>query len=315
MTPTATSTISDYAAAVRAELGDLSADQAHAVLDGLDEHLSEIAAESGDNLVANLGSPASYAAELRASAGLEGGPVSRPRVETPLTAAVATPTRRTTLLAEYQATFARAMLAATLGLLAVVTIRATRPLNGFQILVAAAIVAAGWRALRALGRRAQLPEAVAARVPVTLAATALVAAVSLGGNLAGGRTVYIGSPSPTFVATTFGGFGPSEARRTVPNLIGASYEDARDMLRALGFEPILTGPGGAVVTALDPKPGSLAPHGSPIIISMRTNPDTPSTSFATIPVITAGPTSTTAPTTATTTTTTPATTTPPVPTT
>ena len=68
MTITTTAEVAAYTAAVRAALADLSGDQ-QAVLDGLDEHIEEVAAEGG-NLVEVLGPPERYAAELRASAGL-----------------------------------------------------------------------------------------------------------------------------------------------------------------------------------------------------------------------------------------------------
>ena len=70
MTFLATNGIQSYASAVRAAMGDLPPEQAHEVLDGLDEHLAEIVADGTVDLEAVLGSPESYAAELRLSAGL-----------------------------------------------------------------------------------------------------------------------------------------------------------------------------------------------------------------------------------------------------
>ncbi|HEX6547478.1 MAG TPA: hypothetical protein VF134_01900 [Candidatus Dormibacteraeota bacterium] len=67
--------VATYAAAVRAQLSDLPPGQADVLLEDLEDHLAEVAAESGAPLAARLGSPAAYAAELRAAYGLaqEGG--------------------------------------------------------------------------------------------------------------------------------------------------------------------------------------------------------------------------------------------------
>lgn len=59
----------DYAAAVRAALADLPARDRDALLEDLDEHLAEVAAEPGMSLEERLGSPEAYAAELRAAYG------------------------------------------------------------------------------------------------------------------------------------------------------------------------------------------------------------------------------------------------------
>ncbi|MEU7912549.1 DUF1700 domain-containing protein [Microbispora bryophytorum] len=59
----------DYAAAVREALADLPAHDRDALLEDLDEHLAEVAAEPGMSLEERLGSPEAYAAELRAAYG------------------------------------------------------------------------------------------------------------------------------------------------------------------------------------------------------------------------------------------------------
>ncbi|MBB2747780.1 UNVERIFIED_ORG: hypothetical protein FHR35_007661 [Microbispora rosea subsp. rosea] len=58
-----------YAAAVREALADLPARDRDALLEDLDEHLAEVAAEPGMSLEERLGSPEAYAAELRAAYG------------------------------------------------------------------------------------------------------------------------------------------------------------------------------------------------------------------------------------------------------
>ena len=59
-----------YLDAVKAELGDLPEDDRDELLEDLEEHLLEVAAEDDGTLEQRLGPPAVYAEELRASAGL-----------------------------------------------------------------------------------------------------------------------------------------------------------------------------------------------------------------------------------------------------
>jgi hypothetical protein len=58
-----------YLDALEAQLEDLPPDERQEVLDDLQAHLAEVAAESDEPLDRRLGSPDAYAAELRASAG------------------------------------------------------------------------------------------------------------------------------------------------------------------------------------------------------------------------------------------------------
>jgi len=59
-----------YARQVRAALADVPEDRLAELLDDLEEHLVEVAAEGGEPLAVRLGPPAEYAAELRRAAGL-----------------------------------------------------------------------------------------------------------------------------------------------------------------------------------------------------------------------------------------------------
>ena len=59
-----------YARQVRAALADVPTAQLVELLDDLEEHLVEVAAEGGEPLTVRLGPPAEYAAELRRAAGL-----------------------------------------------------------------------------------------------------------------------------------------------------------------------------------------------------------------------------------------------------
>jgi uncharacterized membrane protein len=70
--------VARYATAVRAAFADLPAPERELLLEDLEDHLAEVAAEGEGPLAARLGAPEAYAAELRASAGLPaagaGGP-------------------------------------------------------------------------------------------------------------------------------------------------------------------------------------------------------------------------------------------------
>jgi hypothetical protein len=70
--------VARYATAVRAAFADLPAPDRELLLEDLEDHLAEVAAEGEGPLAARLGAPEAYAAELRASAGLPapgaGGP-------------------------------------------------------------------------------------------------------------------------------------------------------------------------------------------------------------------------------------------------
>src|SRR5207302_519663 len=61
------SDVAAYAAAVRAALADLPPAEAQALLEDLDDHLAEVAAESTEPLAQRLGPPQAYAAELRSA--------------------------------------------------------------------------------------------------------------------------------------------------------------------------------------------------------------------------------------------------------
>lgn len=66
--------IARYLDGVRSALADLPAEVVEELLEDLPAHLAEVAADSADTLTDRLGSPASYAEELRTSAGIEPPP-------------------------------------------------------------------------------------------------------------------------------------------------------------------------------------------------------------------------------------------------
>ena len=62
--------VAAYVREVRAELADLPAEDVDDLTGGMEADLSELATESGGDLIGRLGTPGLYAAELRAAAGL-----------------------------------------------------------------------------------------------------------------------------------------------------------------------------------------------------------------------------------------------------
>jgi hypothetical protein len=62
--------VAAYVREVRVELADLPAEDVDDLTGGMEADLTELAAESGGDLIGRLGSPSRYAAELRAAAGL-----------------------------------------------------------------------------------------------------------------------------------------------------------------------------------------------------------------------------------------------------
>jgi PASTA domain len=274
MTETATlnPTISEYADAVRAALCDLPPHQVQAVLEGLDDHLSEIAADGNEELEAALGTPEAYAAELRASAGfgvksadfMGAGPLpTSPATEIPMT--------KQPFLGKHRQSIARAVTVALLSLLAIVVIRISFPLNGIQIVVACFVAAlSGW-VLRRIARRADFPPVIATRLPLVVAAVALVVAVLIGGSLAGRRVVYRPSPIGMMPPTTINDRqGRPDIGRQVPNLTGQTYENVVPMLEALGLRGVRAdagGNGGIYVVGMDPAPGTLLPFDSTVMLT------------------------------------------------
>jgi hypothetical protein len=65
--------VETYLSGVRGALADLPPGTREELLEDLAEHLAEVAAEGEGSLVARLGEPAAYAAELRAAAGITRG--------------------------------------------------------------------------------------------------------------------------------------------------------------------------------------------------------------------------------------------------
>jgi len=71
--------VTAYAADVRAALADMPEEERIALLEDLDDHLAEIAADAEETLAERLGPPAQYAAELRAAYGAAHPPAQKGR--------------------------------------------------------------------------------------------------------------------------------------------------------------------------------------------------------------------------------------------
>jgi hypothetical protein len=288
MTFLATNGVQSYASAVREALGDLPPEQAHAVLDGLDDHLAEIVAEGTVDLEPVLGSPESYAAELRASAGLPAStrrtswaaPSAELRSDAPTAEVASEPgeslepggvgrlaaafgrkfsTRRMTL--------SRAFLVAVYGLLLVYLIRSARPVNVIQVVFGTLLIAGIWRLLRAASSRAEIPAHWVAHAPRVLGGTAVVLALILGSRIGSSGTQYVYvNNSPT--STAFARFPPREGGQiAVPNMIGTTLAETRDTLSRFNLIAVVEGgetdlSQRLLTVRMDPAPGALLDPGS-----------------------------------------------------
>jgi hypothetical protein len=90
--------VAAYVREVRVELADLPAEDVDDLTGGMEADLTELAAESGGDLVGRLGSPSEYASELRAAAGLPERAAGSGRRSRPLTQALASSRASFTML-------------------------------------------------------------------------------------------------------------------------------------------------------------------------------------------------------------------------
>jgi hypothetical protein len=290
MTFLATNGVHSYARAVRDAMGDLPPQQANAVLDGLDEHLAEIVAEGTVDLQAVLGSPESYAAELRLSAGLPAAtgrtswaaPPAALRSDAPTSdvanEAVEPPARARSngrlaaaigrKLSTRRVVLSRVFLGLVFGLLLVSLIRASHPLNIFHVIFGTLLIAGAWRLLRAASNRAALPVGWMTYAPRVLGGTAVVLALVLGSRMGSRGTRYIymnNAPNSTPFATV--PTGRSEGEMSVPDMVGASLADTRITLSRLNLNAVVVGgetdPDAQLLTTrMDPAPGTSVERGS-----------------------------------------------------
>jgi hypothetical protein len=317
MNTLATSSVAAYSQAVREALHDLTPAQARTMLDGLDEHLAEVAEDGATDLEAVLGPPAAYAAELRAAAGRDATvpPKARPAWDPPaspspaddgavgLSANVASagPSFVPTAGKDLVQTAAGVFLVFVFGLLAIITIRQSRPLNGLKIIFAILVAGGMFKLLQAAARKADLPEPFTTWLPRAIVVASVMTAVLIAGSMAqpdGGFNGY--DPAydgrPTTVFATIPNSDPSEIVSAVPNVVGMISAEAIPLLQRLRFNVTAKKEYGDVVPAdevrvthMEPAAGTVVDRGSSVLITLSRVPASPPTQAPT-PTIAATPT-------------------------
>ena len=311
MTFLASNGVQSYAQAVRDALSDLPRDQANDVLDGLDEHLAEIVAEGTIDLEGTLGSPESYAAELRASAGLPAATARTPwaappaasRSSEPLVIAPSDRQERNRWFGDVAGRFAgnRALLAQVviylaLAALLAVLVRSSYPVNFIDVIFGTLVVSVAWWMLRFAGSQAAFPPAMRSHLPKVLAAAALMLAFLLGGHTAtkGMQTRFNNSFEVPGVgtynrpdgppSTTFATIPPLTVEQAVvPRVLGQSVGEAVDLLSRIGLVAVVEGSGTSALQTVgfvSPSQGTLVQTGS-IVRLAPLSLETPVTSIVT----------------------------------
>ena len=235
-----------YATAVRFALADVEPRDLRALLDGLDDHLAEVAADGDVSLIDVLGPADVYAAELRASAGLTTRvmPFAPPSVATPLPVVGSTPAPPTAQPAEVWAPItrtratefvARTWLVAVATAVVVAVAMARSDIGADRVMLGSAIVGLLCIVSVLAVRHARLSSSTMTRVAVAMRAVTIVGAVWAGGQLGTGsaRDVVSGSgvdgyPEPAttlvlgdpFVTITV------QASPVVPNVVGLPVDQA-----------------------------------------------------------------------------------------
>jgi hypothetical protein len=285
MTATTTPQVQAYAAAVRAALADVPVSEAAGLLDGLEPHLEEVAAEGGASLVDALGPPDRYAAELRTSAGLHASaaptstpgpthaapgppapplPPRRDLTADPLAPPSTDPSTRAGLRAGLRSHRvvlhvgpparrwwgAVVLAAVVVGVVAVVL--QSEPFSLSEVLLRAVAIAAGWT-VAAFVVGLGVPERWRGPARVVLVVTAVASALVVGANVGDDRAddaVAAFDSFPTTVPLLATGYSE------VPQLVGVQVDVAMEQLASMGFAveagPIYDGGDTAVVTWQDP---------------------------------------------------------------
>jgi hypothetical protein len=324
MTATTTPQAQAYAAAVRAALADLPAAEAAGLLDGLEPHLEEVAAEGGDSLVDALGPPDRYAAELRASAGLHAPapsaaphpaavppapplPPRRDLTAEPLAPPASEASPRTGLRAGLrshrvvlhvgppaQRWWGAAVLAAiVVGVLVIVM--ESEPLSLGEVFIRAVAIAAGWTIATAVVSRG-VPVRWRDPARVVLVGAAVASALVVGANAGDDASEDAVIASDAYLMTTTV-VPPLPGSLDVPQLVGLPLDVAMEQLATMGFAveagPIYDGDDTVLVTSQDPPPYTLAEPGS--TVRLGTNPADAIGTTSTTNEFGEGPTTTAAP--------------------
>ncbi|MFD2469548.1 HAAS signaling domain-containing protein [Amycolatopsis silviterrae] len=158
-----------YLSRVRTALADLPANEIEELLEDVRPQLAEMEAESGaaarvEDLVARLGTPESYAAELRASGGYPPAPEGAPAAATEVLATTAKPSRIGPRLALWGLVFCAAGTA-LVAFSAAVRFDA-ETLIGMLVLAPVFAVSLAFLLLRGVDAMRELPEVVRARAMV-----------------------------------------------------------------------------------------------------------------------------------------------------
>jgi hypothetical protein len=278
-----TVTTSSYAEAVGRWLDDLPAATAAELLEGLGEHLAEIGADDFASLVDLLGSPDSYAAELRASAGLPPRAVFARPTPQPSPGlgddAVRAVRPRVAVGMHHVAVAALVVIAA--GVL--VALYESRDFIRLEVVVLIALVAgAGIWALRWLVEKSKLPGPWTTVATVAVIGLALAAAATLGAANRRDDVFTDNYLVPTPMTTLGQAAGPPVA---LPDFRHLPVEQAVDAAQAMGLEPIIRGDPGGFVVNQEPLPGSLLDAESSVLLITGETTGTTGTT-ATLPSVT-----------------------------
>ena len=279
-----TITTSSYAEAVGRCLDDLPLATAAELLEGLGEHLAEVGADDFGSLVELLGPPDSYAAELRASAGLPARAVfTRPMPQTPPVSSEGDTDRAAspsvTLGLRHVARFALVVV----GVGALVALYASRHFIDPWVVVLIALVAgAGLYGLRWVVAQSKLPGPWSLVGSVAVIGLALAAAASLGA--AARRRDYVAAYDyPMAPASTVAvAIGPVAGPIIVPDFRQLAGQQAVETARAMGLVAILQGEPGSFVVDQTPAPGSVLQAGSSVLLTT----DATTGTTATLPSVT-----------------------------
>jgi hypothetical protein len=277
---TTTTTTTGFADAVRRALDDLPPATVTELVEGLDEHLAEVGVPDLVSLLALLGPPERYAADLRASAGLPPRAASTPAP--PLPPPVPPPAAHHA--APKFDIRARHLARTALALIAVITLVSLALAKDFvdprTIAVITVAVGAGAWVLRGLARVADIPARFADGTLVALVALTLAVAATAG---AAHPRDHVVTTFPFGTVTTIG-----YASLIMPDLTGIPMPVAMETAREMGLEPTVIGRSDptSVVVSQDPPPGSFVSPGTEV----RLTTDAPVGPAATFPTIATPPT-------------------------
>lgn len=224
MTSELPTNVSEYTRRVREELSDLPPEQLDSIMDGLEAHLTEVVADGQADLEAALGSPTTYAADLRAAAGIE------PRAPLGSTRPHPTWSRRHTAIA----------VAAGIGTAGLaVAAFAKRPAGVVEILAVVLAIGVAWWVARTVVERGGLIGTQRLVAGAALAFGALCTATVLGAVVADKGSG--GSYQPPMVQSSTTTFSPGDYTSTMVQVANCSAQNGvagmmTSVLSGAGFQ-------------------------------------------------------------------------------